>query len=349
MGLLGDILKPRPWTLEEDEILIKGIDNGLTQREIALELNRSYESTRHRKRHLDTYKGDLYHFKESPYPVYDDPLVMEGNALVLPDLEMPFHDYEFLNKCLDLAQAWNVRQCIVAGDLLHFDSIASWEPNWIAEGQVNGLSEKDEMKLLEFANSLPEKHRVNLIDLVVSIGDKTEDGDPNISQELRVVRKGVKILSEIFDLIHFIIGNHDGRLIRALGSPMFPSEILRLVEAGDKWMIKPYYYSILMSNDEKFQIEHPRSAAKNSAYKLASKYQCHVLMAHSHRWSIDLDPSGKYYAIHMGCVVDENRLPYAAQRHSTADAHRLGACIVRDGYPFLLNDKSPWEILMRMK
>ena len=337
------------WTVEEENILRMRLEEGETVKDIAIELNRSYEGTRNKKRNIDTQERNSIRFTESPYPIYDDPLVMEGDALVLPDVEMPFQSADFLNKCLDLAQAWNIRQCIIAGDLLHFDSIAAWEPNWISENHANGLSEDDEKRLLQFANSLPEKHRVNLIDLVVNIGDKTESGEPNLSQELRVVRKGVKVLSELFDLIHFVIGNHDGRLIRALGSAMFPSEILRLVEAGDKWMVKPYYFSKLISNGEEFQIEHPRSAAKSSAYKLASKYQCHILMAHSHRWGIDLDPSGKYYAIHMGCVVDENRLPYAAQRHSTADAHRLGACIVREGVPFLLNEKSPFELLTRLK
>ena len=29
--------------------------------------------------------------RESPYPRYDEPLVMEGDAIVFPDIEMPFH------------------------------------------------------------------------------------------------------------------------------------------------------------------------------------------------------------------------------------------------------------------
>lgn len=90
-------------------------------------------------------------------------------------------------------------------------------------------------------------------------------------------------------------------------------------------------------------IEHPNSAAKNAATKLAAIYQCHILMAHSHRWSIERDPSGHFWAIQMGCVVDERRLPYASQRHNTKEAHRLGAVIVREGYPFLLGEDTPFS------
>ena len=284
----------------------------------------------------------------SPYPKYDEPLVIEGDALILPDAEFPFHNSEFLNRVLDLSQAWNIRQCIVAGDLLHFDSISAWEANWINEGK-GGLSETDERKFLDFAMSLPEKHQENLIDLITGIGQKQEDGGPSVSQELKVARRSVKVLSELFDNIDFVLGNHDGRILRALASSMFPSEVLRLVEAGDKWRVAPYYFSILNSNGEKYQIEHPKNATKSSPYKLASKYQCHILQAHAHRWGMDTDISGKFYAIHMGCIVDESRLPYSAQRHYTGDAHRLGAVIVRDGYPTLLEPNLPWERFRRMK
>ena len=170
-----------------------------------------------------------------------------------------------------------------------------------------------------------------------------------MSQELKITRKVVKVISECFDQVDMILGNHDSRMIRALNSPMFPSEVLRTVEAGEKWRIGPYYYSRLISDGETYQIEHPKSFAKNSASKLASKYQCHILHAHSHRWGVDTDVWGRFYAITMGCIVDEERLPYAAQRHHSGDAHRLGAVIVRAGYPYLLGADTPFETFKKMR
>ena len=337
-----------PWGEEEKRELVKLKAQGRSYTEIADILGRTRDSVRNKFR--DIRPGNLTRtlITESPYPRYDEPLVMEGNALILPDLEFPFHHAEFLNRVLELADAWNIRQCIVAGDILHFDSISAWEANWINEG-VGGLSDNDERKFLDFANDLSEDKRQELIELVVEIGQRQEDGGPSVSQELRVARKSVKALSEIFDRIDFVIGNHDGRLLRALGSPMFPSEILRLIEAGNIWRIAPYYFSRLISGGELYQIEHPVNAAKNSPYKLASKYQCHILQAHAHRWGMDTDISGKFYAIHMGCIVDEARLPYAAQRHFSGDAHILGAVIVVDGYPYLLSEHTPWERFKKMK
>ena len=53
----------------------------------------------------------------SPYPRYDQPPELEGDALILPDAEIPFHHAEFINRVLDLAEAWKIKQMIAAGDL----------------------------------------------------------------------------------------------------------------------------------------------------------------------------------------------------------------------------------------
>jgi len=69
-------------------------------------------------------------------------------------------------------------------------------------------------------------------------------------------------------------------------------------------------------------------------------------MGHSHKMFFDFDTSGKYYSIQMGHCVDETRLSYVGQRDAKRDSHKLGAVIVRDGYPYLLHEQTPWE---RMK
>ncbi len=122
---------------------------------------------------------------------------------------------------------------------------------------------------------------------------------------------------------------------------------MRLIDQKD-WRIGPYYFSYLKSGGQDFRIEHPKSAAKSAATTLAAKYQCHILMAHSHYLSSSFDVSGNYWAIQMGHCVDEQRLPYAAQRSTTAPAHSLGAVIVRDGHPWLLHHKTDWEKLAKI-
>jgi hypothetical protein len=335
------------WTDDEDVIAIDLRRKGYTYREIGRELGRTYDSVRERLRRLD---GEFDKIPDSVYPRYNSPLVMEGDAVVLPDIEAPFQNAEFFNRILDLADTWEVDQAIVAGDLLHFDSISSWEGNWMDKGN-NKLSEIAERKLMDAAMGLPKQHQHAMMDTIIEVSGEVEDGDPNISQELSAARKCVKAMADCFESIDFVLGNHDARFLRTVGSSLFPEDLLRLVDQANnpKWRVAPYYFSRLETEGGTFQIEHPKTWAKNSPVKLASKFQCHILQAHSHKWVFDLDPSGTYYAIHMGCIVDEARLPYAAQIHNTADPHMQGAVIVRDGYPYLLCDRTPWERFKKMR
>lgn len=285
--------------------------------------------------------------KESPYPKYDNPLVMEGNALVIPDPEFPFHHAEFINRILDLAQAWKINQCIIGGDILHFDSLSAWQPNWENQNGKGGLDEKQELAFIEFAKGLGKKQQERAFELLDKIGEKIEDGDPNVSEELVVSRKAVKALAECFDNVDLIIGNHEGRILRQLHSPLFPNEITRLIDM-QKWRIAPFYYQYLISNNEKFIIEHPKSATMVTAEKLASKFQCHTIVCHSHMLQFTWDISGRFYCITTGCCADEQRFAYAAQRHTNTKAHHLGATIVRDGYPHLLYTGIDWKRMEKM-
>ena len=342
----------KAWSVQESEIAMSMFEKGHTHQEIADHLDRSRESVRQKIKRVrlgsDANSNEIWRkISESKYERYDEPLVMEGDAIVLPDIELPFHNADFFNRCLDLADSWGIKQAICSGDLLHFDSLSSWEANWVG-GNLAGISDKAERVLMDMAMDLPDKYQEDVISTIVSLDDYTMDTSTGVSREMAEARKNVRVLTDMFDNIDFILGNHEDRFLRAIGSPLFPSELLRLLDAGDKWRAKPYYYSILISNGEKFQIEHPRTWAKSSAYKLASKYRCHILQGHSHRWGVDIDVSGQYWAISMGCIVDEFRLPYASQRHGTADAHALGAVIVRDVYPYLLSERTPWERFKKM-
>lgn len=284
--------------------------------------------------------------RESPYPTYDQPLVTEGDAVILPDVEFPFHNADFMNRVLDLCQRWNIRKAIFAGDVLHFDSLSGWEPNW-KDTDKGGVTEDAKDKLYEFSKTLSSKKQGELIEIVAEIGDKKEqDG---VSTELNVARRELRKVEQLFDNVEVIIGNHEGRLLRALSTTLDPEELLRLVDVKNpKWRIAPYYYSYLDTPQGRYIIEHPKNASKFSAGRLASKYQAHVLMAHSHQLNFTFDPSGTFYAIEMGCMVDESKLPYASQRHNISPAHSLGAVIVRGGHPWLLHPRVDWKSLVKL-
>ena len=278
---------------------------------------------------------------QSPYPRYDQPPEIEGDALILPDAEIPFHHADFINRVLDLSQAWNIKQAICAGDLLHFDSLSGWEPNWAVKPN-GGLSEKDERRLLDLALTMPKNQQDKLINTIVEIGGQSEDS--GFSGEMYHARTALNSLNDCFTSFVWVLGNHEGRLLRAINSPVQPSELLNLMRLDEgKWTIAPYYHCILKSGNEVFRITHPKSAANGTARTLASQHLMHIIMGHSHKIFYDWDPSGRFYAIQCGHTVDEMRLAYCAQRDARRDSHKLGAVIIRDGYPYLLHDKTDWE------
>ena len=283
---------------------------------------------------------------ESPYPRYDQPPVIEGDALILPDAEIPFHHAEFINKVLDLADAWKIKQMIAAGDLLHFDSLTGWEPPW-KNKKKGGLSEDAEKELMDFAMSLPKNQQQKLMEKIVDIGPQEANG--GFSEEMQNSRKVLMALNQLFDVFVWVLGNHEGRLLRAINSPVEPSELLNLMKLKEgQWKIAPYYYCLLNTDRGTFRVTHPKSAANGTARSLASQYLQHIIMGHSHKMFFDWDTSGRFYAIQMGHCVDESLLAYVGQRDCKLDSHKLGAVIVRDGYPYLLHEGIDWERMKKL-
>jgi hypothetical protein len=154
----------------------------------------------------------------------------------------------------------------------------------------------------------------------------------------------------MFSKVFFALGNHDARFLHALNSPLLPRKLLDFIGGcpEHKWEISCYYYAFLDCGGRTFRIEHPKSAAANTAVRLSDKYEMDVIVGHSHIQSFCWSTSGNHYAIQAGCIVDESRLAYAAQRSTNSPAHSLGAVLVRDGYPYVLTKYTQWNRMKQM-
>lgn len=76
------------------------------------------------KRHgHDVGYGEL---PETDVRVYDDYPVLEGDFMVVGDLEVPYHDAENLRLMLAIAEKFGVRQLVINGDFLSADWLSSW-------------------------------------------------------------------------------------------------------------------------------------------------------------------------------------------------------------------------------
>jgi hypothetical protein len=330
---------------ERLKTLVESTD--LTWDQIGAQFSVNGERARDLYRRMTGNNGRGYAFnriKESPYPKFTAPLEQEGDCLVLPDPEFPYHHADFINSCIDLALAWNVKQVCIAGDALHFNSISKWEANW--KGNKQGLSEQAESALMESVKRLPEKYQQEFIDKLMALGGSADD---DVGSEIGVARKALIEIGDTFDDVVYVIGNHDGRFLSALNSPMFATDLKRFV-VGDHphFRIAEYYYSILHTESGDYSIEHPVSASKTTAVNIAVQKHCSVLMGHSHRYSRLRDPSDSYWCIQLGMCVDESRLAYVAQRTRGSEKHSIGATIVRGGYPYDLSLDTPWALWKRL-
>lgn len=338
LTLRGSNILKKDWSTKDIDLLIRYKKDGMTDHQISQKLKRSYDSINSKISRLKS-SGELSKsfVPRSTQPIFDGALKTQGDAVILSDVEAPFQESEFINRVLDLADSWGIRTLHLAGDLMHYDRLSMWGAEWQPDERFQQLQDF-------LINNLSNRQRQAGIDLIDGL---SEQG--GYSDEMKEARNVFKNLNS-FDEIIVAIGNHDDRYLRTLSVGMRPMELLIQMGVSEdkRWKIAPYYYSLIETEKGLYRIEHPRGAGQKAAVDLAIQHHCHVIMGHSHRWAVNLDPSGDYWAIQQGHCVDENRLAYVMQRGAKRDAHRLGATIIRDGFPFVLNSDTPWNLLKRM-
>lgn len=339
---IGDNLTGHFWTTEQladlrDKWINRRAD--ITARDFAKEYavitGRTPDAIRFKLTSLREYK-----IPSSNRTPWNNPPVLEGDAFVLMDAQIPYHHAEFINKCLTLCEKWNIRQMILGGDALDMNAMNTFAPNFENDDK-RVIDTKTASTLLAIADTLPSDKREEIHAIVADA-----EGEGGISGEIKESRAVLKSFESSFDTILWIMGNHEQRVLRAL-QKVLPVDSLAVVFGADnpRWTVSPYYKCVLNSGGELWRIEHPVNTGKGSSKKLASKFTSHVIMGHNHHFNITTDPSGKWYAIEPGMGMDEERMAYVSQRSNSADTHMTGAVIIRNGKPTALNKFTDWDML----
>lgn len=150
------------------------------------------------------------------------------------------------------------------------------------------------------------------------------------------------LLSETFEEIIYLPGNHEWRLNRKLETPCEFRRIVRMFaqETENCKIITSEYDSItLFSENSEWLICHPKnySPVKNRiAYKLAGKYECNVISAHGHFCGMVVSESGKYVCIDSGGLFDPNKILYA-QNTTTYPVWNQGFVMIVEGKPTIMS------------
>jgi len=338
------------WTEEEESLLWtewqkqpEGVKPKYFASRFAPKLNRSLNSVNGKLNELLT--RDKAGFPKSFYGKWDNPPTVEGNAFVLMDAHFPYHNAEFIDKCLMVCRAWKIENAILGGDAFDATAFNTHPDNFAEDSKMVIDSRLRTQMVKELGRMKDSKEKENILTML----SKAENEDGNISEEIRETRKCLKYIENTFAKTLWIMGNHEQRIVKMLEKTLAVADLSRLLGTNNpKWEVSAYFWATLKSKGIEWQIEHPNNSGKGSSKKLVTKYMTNVIMGHGHHISMVTDPSGKFLAIEPGAGADELRMGYVSQRHTGGDSHGLGAVIVRDGHAYLLNEFVDFEFLAKI-
>lgn len=142
----------------------------------------------------------------------------------------------------------------------------------------------------------------------------------DLTTELDEANSIMRSLTQLFDKIIFVWGNHDARVHKALGYKLsfihsmkamlheIPADLLDKIEFSNLdhfWVDSP--------DGEPTYICHPKNYSATplaNARKMAAKMQANVITAHSHHAAMGFDVSGKYVCVEAGGFFDASRTAY---------------------------------------
>lgn len=244
------------------------------------------------------------------------PIVRTGDAIVTCDWHIPLHKPELINHMINYIKKHNIPGIIVGGDFLNMDSFSSF------------AQKQDEADL--------ETERKDAITIV-------------------------KTLLRSVEWIDFIWGNHEFRLSKRTGFSKSFTDTMKYMLAGlteDELkkirfsdLDHMYYYPegityLNQRNKEggipkgrKFRICHPENFSSQPlvvARKLAQKYDCSIVCAHSHHLAMGFANNGRDIVIDGGGFYDKDRTEYV-QRTNTHHEWTPGFFMFKDGVPHMVS------------
>jgi len=227
---------------------------------------------------------------DSTRPRYNKPLTVRGSFLFLSDIEIPFHNAQFINNVFAVAKAYNIRQCVIGGDWFHFEAFSPWP----------GADQDAEQEIDEIDEHLPE-------------------------------------FLQPFDKLYYFLGNHDARVVKVMERKLRADQALRMViapklaqEFERKVETTSNWWMLASHNWELSHAPKNRNMPATTAKALAEARRKNVIQAHTHKWGMLQDVSGRLVAIESGCCVDIEKLRYANEMHSPSTAMVNGAVLMLD-------------------
>lgn len=175
--------------------------------------------------------------------------------------------------------------------------------------------------------------------------------DANLEFELGEAVKVMEILTESFDRIVYMWGNHDARIHKALGLKLQFKHAMKLIfNELDKEPLAKIEFTNLdhawveTDEGERWYICHPANYTRvplSTARVLSAKLDAHVITAHSHHCAVGYAIDGQHVVAEIGGLFDKTKTAYL-QRTTTFPTWTQGFAFLKDGK---LRVHSPgWEL-----
>lgn len=183
-------------------------------------------------------------------------------------------------------------------------------------------------------------------DRVIDMGDLADQynfsrypKDPtalSTTDELRLLRKGVKTLSSIFPKIDLLTSNHDNRLYSKATISGIPRELIvpykEMVGAPDNWRWhKSITLTIDKTRDRVYFVHDPGS----SVFNLAKSISMNTVAGHIHSAmgvQYFANPLKQMFAAQTGCFISDEGAPFEYNKKGIYRPLR-GCIVIIDGVP----------------
>lgn len=304
------------WTTAETALLRQYVEQGLNAEEISARfaadgLSRTHQAVRRYLQRLRDKEPGKWCAKVAEAPTmcgrFTDSITVQGNALILPDPHFPFHHARYINRCVAVARTLGVETVAIPGDITEQSVFSHW-------GRNIGVEWKDEKE---------------------------------------ATKQAIGALAANFEHVVLAPGNHDVRIIRRLDNAVNEDSWVDMLrdwfsDLGQRLQITPHHWFLIESGGRTFRATHPESSNRiptSVALQLCRKYRTSIISGHSHVTGVRRDESGQDWCVDAGMCADVKRLRYAQIKDSTRPAMNLGAVLVLDGVPVVLEeDTLPlWE------
>lgn len=283
----------------------------LTTAQLARKYNRAQSTIREWRIGLLREGQDVgYGFPASQTPTWEDYEELEGDAIIISDLEIPDHDAETLDLAASVARRFGIKTLIIAGDLLAHDHFSTFQAAWVPPSRRSYQLEIND------ADRILEKTLEHFSRVVIITG--------NHDARLAHITKGYVTLEMLFR--------------DKAGITVSWYRFCYITSGGKRFLVThPVNYS-------------KRPLAVASDLSLQEDPRCGVISAHTHHLAVGWDVTGHYQIAESGCVRSIKRTQYKQSKKAKYPEWVNGFLMLRRGYvyPFATHG-TDWEFWLSGK